>query len=153
MTATPSDTTVSAARVPIFPAATNSTILSTTVYKDEIFVSELEEWISLACLLSPRIQDKDTIDPFLCRYTVPDGGETDIHDKNYHVDDLVKTRWHGFVPASVVRRIFTAAKKAGREGWFAVQVHGFREEALTVMKLRAEGTEETFLEWEHSARL
>jgi len=153
LTATPSSTTVSVAQVPILPPATNSTIASITPYKDEILLSELEEWISLTCLLSPRIQDKDTIDPFLCRYAVPDSGETDARDKCYNVEDLVRMRWYGFLPANVVRRIFTAAKKAGKERWFALQMHGFRGEALTVMKLRAEEMEETFLEWKHSARL
>lgn len=46
--------------------------------KDYTYLEDLEEWISLTALHSPRVQVGDYSDPFCCRYSAP--SRSDIVD-------------------------------------------------------------------------
>lgn len=91
---------------------------------------ELLEWLSLVCLDSPRVRDGDAIDTFLSRYRVPV-----LEGQEAQKADLVRLRWYGFMPATWVTNVFTAAVKASGEDWFAVQVGGFEERGVVVLKV------------------
>lgn len=65
----------------------------------EAWATELHEWISLLVLGSPRISKNDIIDPFLCRYAVPDNVQP-------HNSDVVLIQWSGFIPAHWIRSLF-----------------------------------------------
>lgn len=60
---------------------------------------ELHEWLGLVALRSPRVQATDSIDPFLCRYQVP-------NVENAATYDLVCIRWKGFIPSIWIRSLF-----------------------------------------------
>lgn len=62
-------------------------------------VIEMDEWLNLVMLQSPRIQQNDHIDPYLCRYRRPDESSSEARR-------LVCLRWSGFIPATWVRRLF-----------------------------------------------
>ncbi|RDA94377.1 hypothetical protein CP533_3816 [Ophiocordyceps camponoti-saundersi (nom. inval.)] len=66
--------------------------------------TELYEWLSLIRLRSPRVAATDTIDPFLSRYSVPDGahGQTRI----------CLLSWQGFMTATWLRTLVTDALEA-----------------------------------------
>lgn len=55
----------------------------------------LYEWLSLVSLASPRICEQDSVDPFLSRYSVPNGG-------NDPPRRLVKVTWNGLLPARFI---------------------------------------------------
>ena len=87
----------------------NQTILPTTTTSKSVLVPPLTsapsedldalallEYYSLVSLQSPRVLASDTVDPFLCRYEVPDVEKTETYD-------LVCVRWRGFIPAVWVR--------------------------------------------------
>lgn len=69
----------------------------------EAWATELHEWISLLVLGSPRISKNDIIDPFLCRYAVPD-------DIQPHHSGVVSIQWSGFIPAHWVRTLFVVLR-------------------------------------------
>lgn len=98
----------------------------------EIDATELLEWLGLVCLDSPRVRAGDGIDSFLSRYEVPRFGGP---DEELKAVDVVKLRWHGFMPAVWVAKVFTAAIKAtaGEKEWFAMQVCGFEAKNLMVL--------------------
>lgn len=60
---------------------------------------ELKEWLDLISLNSPRIENEDTIDPFLCRYAMPYGDRA-------AVTQVVRVRWKGYLPNVWVRQLF-----------------------------------------------
>ena len=65
----------------------------------EDWAVEVDEWLSLISLQSPRIEQGDSIDPYLCRYPKPDAdGATTAR--------LVCLRWSGFIPGQWLRHFF-----------------------------------------------
>ncbi|KAF2808428.1 uncharacterized protein BDZ99DRAFT_371552, partial [Mytilinidion resinicola] len=64
--------------------------------------ASLLEYLHLLSLSSPRLHASDSIDPYLSRYEVPEFGE----HSGTEVRNLVKLRWHGFIPPLFVRRLF-----------------------------------------------
>ena len=60
---------------------------------------DLLEWLDLISLESPRVYSNDTVDPYLCRYSVP---ESEAQDPT----TIVKVTWKGLVPAIWVRTLF-----------------------------------------------
>lgn len=62
-------------------------------------VLELSEWLSLVALQSPRVHTDDEIDPYLSRYSRPEGDLTEIKK-------LVILKWSGFIPAEWLRQLF-----------------------------------------------
>ena len=92
--------------------------------------SEFLEWLTLATMCSPRIQNSDKIDSYLSRYRVPDSV-----DKSQHTtQDLVKFQWHGFIPATFIRSIILAALKASGAGWFGMTARAFDGKAYSVLQ-------------------
>ncbi|KAL8929884.1 MAG: hypothetical protein Q9208_001028 [Pyrenodesmia sp. 3 TL-2023] len=62
-------------------------------------IKNLSEWLSLVSLQSPRVHADDEIDPYLSRYSKPDGDLTEIKK-------LVVLKWSGFIPAEWLRQLF-----------------------------------------------
>ncbi len=58
------------------------------------------EWLCLVGIESPRVLQIDSIDPFLCRYQVPNND-----DSNTAVN-MIKLTWNGLVPAQWIRALF-----------------------------------------------
>jgi len=128
---------------------------SNDLLRDGDFMNDLEEWLCLAALGSPRLQDADRIDPYLCRYSVPVQGEPNAADAGaggdspYDVGDVAVLRWHGFLSATCVTELFIALRRATSPGrWAAMLVSGFRDEQLAILTLPSTEGEDHFLEWD-----
>ncbi|KAG9651178.1 hypothetical protein KCU95_g4769, partial [Aureobasidium melanogenum] len=113
----------------------------------EIDLIELLEWISLAALSSPRIQQGDLVDEIISRYEVPaisskpTTGATDESSNGTTTQSLTKTRFTGFLPASFLASTFGEALLQSKGSWFALLVQGFEEgKALVILKTQANRT-------------
>ena len=62
---------------------------------------EIQEWLGLVSIDSPRIRADDSIDPYLSRYDVPDREE--CKELN-----LVKVTWRGLIPPAWIIRVLVA---------------------------------------------
>jgi len=120
---------------------------------DIMEATELLEWIRLAMLDSPRLRRDDRIDPYLCRYQIPDltttphdEGErattmnngdqtqTPAPQEEAEVIDLVSLRWRGFIPAQFVTRVYSHIIKAYKgQSWAALCVDGFDGDSYTIL--------------------
>ncbi|KAH0419213.1 hypothetical protein KCU90_g10788, partial [Aureobasidium melanogenum] len=99
---------------------------------------ELLEWISLAALSSPRIQQGDLVDEIISRYEVPaitSRPVTDELSNGTTTQNLTKTTFTGFLPASFLASTFGEALLQSKGSWFAFLVQGFEDEkAYVVLK-------------------
>ncbi|KAL8923943.1 MAG: hypothetical protein Q9172_002907 [Xanthocarpia lactea] len=92
-------------------------------------VVEMDEWLNLAMLQSPRIQHTDEIDPYLCRYSKPLGDSSKI-------ENLVRLRWSGFIPATWLRHLFLIfteqclQRASASSPWFSLSCQAFRTEVV-----------------------
>ncbi len=75
---------------PMFAAVSDAK--SSENHFDQDHAAELQEWLSLVALESPRVRADDSIDSHLSRYQVPNEAGT-------YASSLVRVRWHGFVTA------------------------------------------------------
>ena len=100
MAASPSKTTISSVLTPCMSPSLYSSPSSheTSILVEE--VCDLQEWLDLACMNSPRIRSKDSIDPYLCRYDIPNGKDA-ATERN-----LVRLQWRGFLSPLWIRTIF-----------------------------------------------
>lgn len=62
---------------------------------------QISEWLGLVSLQSPRVHHDDQIDPYLCRYSKPDGDPP-------RTKKLVLLSWSGLIPAEWLRQLFIA---------------------------------------------
>ena len=90
------------------------------IIADPTFEEQLLEWLGLVLLGSPRVSANDEIDPYLCRYGLPE-----IQEANMAVQTLHHVRWKGLVPSSFVLRMFLEIKKISKKGWFALNASTF----------------------------
>ncbi|KAH0355799.1 hypothetical protein KCU83_g1369, partial [Aureobasidium melanogenum] len=112
---------------------------------------ELLEWISLAALSSPRIQQGDLVDEIISRYEVPTISSkptteaTDGTSSGTTTLDLTKTTFTGFLPASFLASTFGEALLQSKGSWFAFLVQGFEDgKACVILKTQDNRT----LAWE-----
>ena len=66
--------------------------------QDNDWALETQEWIDLVALQSPSIKPDERLDPYLCRYTVPDA-------ENAVQCDLMVLEWRGFIPSEWIRNM------------------------------------------------
>ncbi|KAL9604491.1 MAG: hypothetical protein Q9219_000456 [cf. Caloplaca sp. 3 TL-2023] len=81
------------------PNALNADAASWSSAEFEDQAIEISEWLSLVSLQSPRVRQDDHIDPYLCRYSKPNGDPA--NDKH-----LVVKQWSGLIPAPWLRHMF-----------------------------------------------
>ncbi|EHA26628.1 hypothetical protein ASPNIDRAFT_46557 [Aspergillus niger ATCC 1015] len=104
--------------------------------------NELSEWLAMVSLESPRVSAHDDVDPYLCRYSVPDSD-------NAKSTSLVSLKWQGLVPSRWIIELLvallkeTAPKSLAPYAWFALSASALGREAVeardgyTVMVLPA----------------
>ncbi|GKZ82128.1 ribonuclease P protein subunit p40 [Aspergillus niger] len=104
--------------------------------------NELSEWLAMVSLESPRVSAHDDVDPYLCRYSVPDLD-------NAKSTSLVSLKWQGLVPSRWIIELLvallkeTAPKSLAPYAWFALSASALGREAVeardgyTVMVLPA----------------
>lgn len=118
--------------VPKFPAQISK------VANEQDDLVDLLEWISLASIGSPRIQQGDLVDEIISRYEVPGITSPSATDATgITTQNLTKTTFSGFMPSSFLSSIFGDALIRLNESWFAVLVHGF-EDGKTLVILKTE---------------
>lgn len=91
---------------------------------DALWEEQLLEWLGLVLLDSPRVDPKDTIDPYLCRYDLPeavlgDAREAMARRKLHHI------QWRGLLPSRFVSSLVLMTKKEAEADWFALNVSVF----------------------------
>jgi ribonuclease P/MRP protein subunit RPP40 len=125
------------------------------VTKEGDEVVELLEWISLAAINSPRIQQGDLVDEIISRYEVPDFStssappsttpstssststpSTDTTTPSTTTQNLTKTTLTGFMPSSFLSSIFGETLLQSKDSWFAVLIQGFEDgKAVVILKM------------------
>lgn len=85
----------------ILTPAFHATSLTRTGLEDGLQddCGSLSEWLAMVSLDSPRVSADDTVDPYLCRYAVPDVDSA-------KPSNLVSLKWHGFAPCKWVMQLF-----------------------------------------------
>ncbi|KAK2801116.1 hypothetical protein FQN50_007843 [Emmonsiellopsis sp. PD_5] len=90
---------------------------------------EIQEWLGLAFLDSPRVHADDSMDPYLSRYALPDQAECKRAD-------LVKVSWSGLLPAKWVTGVIVAmlrhfaSRSSDSNAWFALSSFALGREAV-----------------------
>jgi ribonuclease P/MRP protein subunit RPP40 len=87
-----------------------------------MYQEQLLEWIGLILIDSLRIQRDDQIDPYLCRYELPEAFEATISTK---VENLTHLRWHGLVPSRFLREVLQILEPGLNNEWFVIGSKGF----------------------------
>ncbi|OOF95755.1 hypothetical protein ASPCADRAFT_396468 [Aspergillus carbonarius ITEM 5010] len=91
--------------------------------------NEISEWLALISLESPRVAAEDDVDPYLCRYSVPDSDDA-------KPSDLVSVKWRGLIPPRWIMQLFvalireTAPKNNAASAWFALSSSALGREAV-----------------------
>ncbi|KAI5867349.1 ribonuclease P 40kDa subunit [Durotheca rogersii] len=86
----------------------------------EEFATDTYEWLSLIRLDSPRLHADDTIDPYLCGYSVPGDPEDAQRGK------VCRVRWQGFIPPKWTQRILVDVILAvPARAWFSLSATSF----------------------------
>ena len=71
--------------------------------RDESII-DVGEWLGLVALQSPQVAQNETLDPYLCRYSIPLEESTD--GTAIKTSNLVILRWSGLIPAHWLRHLF-----------------------------------------------
>ncbi|KAB8236312.1 ribonuclease P protein subunit p40 [Aspergillus alliaceus] len=102
-----------------------------TVLEQELrdHCDEISEWLAMVTLGSPRVLASDDVDPYLCRYSVPDVDEA-------KPSDIVSLKWHGLLPPKWIMELFltllrdTPQKDSEALNWFAFSASALGREAV-----------------------
>lgn len=98
---------------------------------DHDLANDLLEWLTLATIGSPRVQQKDKIDSYLSKYQVCENEDMECTTR-----DLTILRWHGFIPAAFIKGVVLAAMKASGAEAFGVNAIGFDGRAYCILQRR-----------------
>jgi ribonuclease P/MRP protein subunit RPP40 len=130
-------------KMPLIKPPTDADSLYGADFED--YAIDIQEWLSLVLLESPRVNSDDNIDPFLSRYVPP--GDSFTNSK------LIKVTWQGFLSPPWVHKTFVQMLLCvPQDEWFACCVVGFGDGPLgeskvcTILKL-PDATKE-FVLWE-----
>ncbi|THW75013.1 hypothetical protein D6D19_04373 [Aureobasidium pullulans] len=94
-------------------------------------VTELLEWLSLAAISSPRIEQGDLVDEIISRYSVPNTSTSATST----TQTLTKITYTGFLPNTVIADIFAKLVIGPNKSWFAILVQGFDgDKGVVVLK-------------------
>jgi ribonucleases P/MRP protein subunit RPP40 len=74
---------------------------SLATFRDEFgdYAHNLQEWLALISIESPRIKVEDKIDPFLSRYDVE-------QDPTVPEGKIIRIKWKGMLPAQWIAQLF-----------------------------------------------
>ncbi|PGH01722.1 ribonuclease P/MRP protein subunit RPP40 [Blastomyces parvus] len=90
---------------------------------------EIQEWLGLVVLDSPRVHVNDTIDPYLSRYAPPNQDEC-------QPVELVRISWKGLLSSAWITQLFAATLRqfapgpSKPDGWFALTSFALGREAV-----------------------
>ncbi|KAI1917735.1 hypothetical protein LOZ61_000355 [Ophidiomyces ophidiicola] len=160
----PCTSTTSSFRDILVPPLTPSTFVTDEGRATSAFIEtchEIQEWLALAFLDSPRIHANDTIDQYLSRYSVPD-------QENCTQTNLVKISWKGLIPSPWIIQLFIATlhSTTKSDSWFAFNscalgkkaiegkdgymILGFPQTKLTSANEENQASKPSFVFWEYT---
>jgi ribonucleases P/MRP protein subunit RPP40 len=119
-------------------------VRSKEVISDPTYQEELLEWLALVLIDSPRIRADDKIDPYLCRYQLPEAFGN--NDQGREPQDLIHVRWQGLLTSQFVTGLLLLSKGMLEMNWMALAGIDFEGTAYTVLCL----DEREVLSWECS---
>lgn len=67
----------------------------------EEWALQLNEWLGLVGIESPRVVAGDSIDPYLSRYNIPFSKGDSLQPRN-----MIRLTWFGLLPSPWIRRLF-----------------------------------------------
>ncbi|PYH99124.1 hypothetical protein BO71DRAFT_314918 [Aspergillus ellipticus CBS 707.79] len=90
--------------------------------------NELSEWLAMVSLGSPRVAPNDEVDPYLCRYSVPDADDA-------KATDLISLKWRGLIPPRWILQLFVLLLRETLNGtqtssWFSLSSNTLGKEAV-----------------------
>ncbi|KIW06679.1 uncharacterized protein PV09_02384 [Verruconis gallopava] len=103
--------------------------------RDALYEEQLLEWLGMVMLESPRISQKDTIDSYLCKYTLPEEF-VQTEESARQEQEVVHVRWHGFTSAAFLRHVWLTLRAATAEKselWFSVGASTFDGTSFTLL--------------------
>ena len=110
---------------------------------DHVQVTELLEWLNLMTVLSPRLQNDDSMDAYLSRYRVPNFSKQ-IGGPVTSTETVSRFRWRGFIPGTSTNKILLATLKACGNDWFAMSASSFDGHGYAILTL-----EHQTMTWEY----
>jgi ribonuclease P/MRP protein subunit RPP40 len=111
---------------------------------DMDYQEELLEWLGLVLIGSPRISKGDKVDPYLCRYELPQSFLSENRTVSPLPEVVVHLRWRGLLPSAFVLKILWTVKEGQAGSWFALNGVSFEGNAYTILF----GKEAEVLVWE-----
>ena len=123
--------------------AQNAPDFDSSSFKDKEYAAQLEEWLGLVSLHSPRLSSSDSVDAYLSRYQVPSltGLPDDSNDSS--TEELVTLRYHGFLHFTIMTELIMAVRKASKRGWAALVANDFTGSSFNTILL----PHDSYLEW------
>jgi ribonuclease P/MRP protein subunit RPP40 len=88
--------------------------------REQLYEEQLLEWIGLALIKSARIRTDDDVDPYLCRYQLPEA----FDESEMEVENFTHFRWRGLVPARFVKEVLSLLEPLSDQGWFVIGSKG-----------------------------
>jgi ribonucleases P/MRP protein subunit RPP40 len=117
---------------------------------DAMYEEQLLEWLGLVLLKSPRIALHDNVDPYLCRYELPEAAESKENNNSPDTSQkLHHLQWKGLISSRFVTTLLLEMKKDLEKGWFGLNVSAFGGVSYTLLCL--EGSEALFWDIEEGS--
>ncbi|CAF9903677.1 MAG: hypothetical protein GOMPHAMPRED_000492 [Gomphillus americanus] len=116
----PTHTALPTTLAPDLTAALPSQTTQASLHHLRFDTLDILDWLSLLTLQSPRVDSADTIDPYLCRYTIPSPSPSPTPPIPLSITTL---RWQGFIPATWLSRITALSAsilQPNATAWFAI---------------------------------
>ena len=97
-------------------------VTSPECLREQIYQEQLLEWIALVLIDSPRVHTRHQVDPYLCRYQLP---EAFVRQDSSTESNLVHIRWYGLIPPRFLREALSVLEEKVESEWFVMGSKGF----------------------------
>ncbi|QIX02237.1 hypothetical protein AMS68_007754 [Peltaster fructicola] len=98
-------------------------------------ILELQEWLSLLTISSPRVTSTDKIDSYLSRYQVPRTDGAGVEAQQPISTEVLRTEWRGLLHVDFIKTLYMSLLKAGTStGWLAMSAHAFDGSSYTIIR-------------------
>lgn len=109
------------------PIVDEKEVIAGTEYEEQLL-----EWLGLVLLNSPRVNINDAVDPYLCRYELPEAAQGKEEDQAASCK-LHHLRWRGFMSSRFITSVLLAIKEDAGKDWFVMNVSTFGGSAYTLI--------------------
>lgn len=105
---------------------------STDAFSDRDYQEELLEWLGLMLIESPRVQEGDKVEKYLCRYQLPELFNAEGPNSR-EAEDVVHVQLLGCILSRTVTELFLNLKENQKNGWFAVNGKAFEGGSYSIL--------------------